>query len=143
MKKNLYLIALLLLAACQPKKVEPADIGRIWKATSVKENGVVVFTEGNTGSAKPGYARFRLNLTSKEQVRFTDVDGRTLSGQWSLSPDNNRLILENLSPPPTGSAGNIEFYITDKPTQERLLLKRTNESRKTGNTVNEYELVPE
>ncbi|WP_262485392.1 hypothetical protein [Dyadobacter alkalitolerans] len=37
---------------------------------------------------------------------------------------------------------NIEFHITDKPAQERLILKRTNESRKTGNTVNEYELVP-
>ncbi len=143
MKKNLFLIALLLVAACQPKKVEPADIGLVWKAKSVKENGMLVYTEANPGSAKPGYSRFRLDLTSQEQVRFSDIDGRILSGQWSLSTDNNRLILQNLSPPPSESAGNIEFYITERPARDRLLLKRTNESRKTGNTINEYELVPE
>lgn len=143
MKKNLYFIALLLFAACQPKKVEPVDIGIVWKAKSVKENGMLVYTEGNASNAKPGYTRFRLDLTSKEQVVFQDVDGRRLTGQWSLSTDNNRLILENLTPPPSESAGNIEFYINTPPTRQQLSLKRTNESRKTGNTVNEYELVPE
>ncbi len=143
MKNNLYLLALLLLAACQPKEVEPAHIGIIWKAKSVMENGMPVYTEGNASSAKPGYSRLRLDLTSKEQVVFRDIDGRKLSGQWSLSTDNSRLILENLTPPPSESAGNIEFYIIEKPTTTRLLLKRTNESRKTGNSVNEYELIPE
>ncbi|CAG4988377.1 hypothetical protein DYBT9275_00068 [Dyadobacter sp. CECT 9275] len=143
MKNNLYLMVMLLLIACQPKKVEPADIGLLWKARTVKENGVLVYTEGNPANARPGYARLRLDLTQKEQVVFFDIDGRRLVGQWSLSTDNNRLILENLTPPPSESAGNIEFYITEKPARDKLLLKRTNESRKTGNTVNEYELVPE
>ncbi|GGM96072.1 hypothetical protein GCM10010967_32010 [Dyadobacter beijingensis] len=143
MKKLIYLISIALLAACQPKQVEPANIGLVWKAQSVKENGTLVYTAGNPASTRPGYARLRLDLTSKEQVTFMDIDGRKLTGKWSLSPDNGRLILENLTPPPSESAGNIEFYLTEPPAAGRLLLKRTNESKKTGNTVNEYELVPE
>lgn len=137
------ILFVIMLAACQPKKVAPAAINIVWKAKSVKQNGVVVYTEGNSGSTQPGYARFRLDLTAGDQVTFMDVDGRKLVGIWSLSTDNNRLILENLSPPPSGSSGNIEFYLTTAPTREQLMLKRTNESRKTGNSINEYELVPE
>ena len=143
MKIDMYIILVAILAACQPKKVEPADINIVWKAKSVKQNGVLVYTEGNPGSTQPGYARFRLDLTATDQVIFKDVDGRKLVGIWSLSTDNNRLILENLSPPPSESSGNIEFYLTAPPTRESLMLKRTNESRKTGNSINEYELVPE
>lgn len=143
MKIHMYIILVAVLAACEPKKVEPADINIVWKAKSVKQNGMVVYTEGSSGSTQPGYARFRLDLTAGDQVSFTDVDGRKLVGVWSLSTDNNRLILENLSPPPSESSGNIEFYLTTAPTREQLMLKRTNESRKTGNSVNEYELVPE
>lgn len=143
MKIHICIILLAILTACQPKKVEPADINIVWKARSVRQNGVVVYTEGNPASTQPGYARFRLDLTAGDQVSFMDVDGRRLVGIWSLSTDNNRLILENLSPPPSGSSGNIEFYLTAAPTHEQLMLKRTNESRKTGNSINEYELVPE
>ncbi|MDR6808463.1 hypothetical protein J2Y45_005674 [Dyadobacter sp. BE34] len=143
MRIYVYILFVIMLAACQPKKVEPAAINIVWKAKSVKQNGVVVYTEGNSGSAQPGYARFRLDLTAGDQATFMDVDGRKLVGIWSLSTDNNRLILEKLSPPPSGSSGNIEFYLTTAPTREQLMLKRTNESRKTGNSINEYELVPE
>jgi len=143
MRIHMHIFLVIMLAACQPKKVDPAAINIVWKAKSVKQNGVVVYTEGNAGSTQPGYARFRLDLTAGDQVTFMDVDGRKLVGIWSLSTDNNRLILENLSPPPSGSSGNIEFYLTTAPTREQLMLKRTNESRKTGNSVNEYELVPE
>lgn len=143
MKIYICIIVVALMAACQPKKVERADINIVWKAKSVKQNGVVVYTEGNPGSTQPGYARFRLDLTAGDQVTLIDVDGRRLVGSWSLSTDNNRLILENLSPPPSASSGNIEFYLTAPPNRENLMLKRTNESRKTGNSINEYELVPE
>lgn len=143
MKIYICIIVVAILAACQPKKIEPADINIVWKAKSVKQNGVVVYEEGNPGSNQPGYARFRLDLTAGDQVTFIDVDGRRVVGVWSLSTDNNRLILENLSPPPSVSSGNIEFYLTAPPTRENLMLKRTNESRKTGNSINEYELVPE
>lgn len=143
MKKYLFLIVITLFYSCEPKEPKPVDIGIIWKARTVKENGQLVYTEGNTTNIKPGYSRFRMDLTAKDQVNFTDIDGRKLVGQWSLSTDNTRLILENLTPPPSESSGNIEFYINTTPTRSQLSLKRTNESRKTGNTVNEYELVPE
>lgn len=129
--------------SCQPKKVEPANVGKIWKVRTVKENGRLVYTEGATGNVRPSYALFRLDLTAADQVIFTDLDGRRLTGTWTLSTDNSRLILENLTPPPSVTSGNIEFYVSAPPTDNQLLLKRTNESRKTGNTVNEYELVPE
>jgi hypothetical protein len=145
MKKHFtWLICLTILAAaCQPKKVEPINIGKIWKAKTVKENGNLVYSEGSTANSRPSYAMFRLDLTATDQVKFTDLDGRKLTGTWSLSTDNNRLILENLTPPPSLTSGNVEFYISSPPTNSQLELKRTAESRKTGNTVNEYVLVPE
>ena len=145
MKKHLTgLVCLILVtAACQPIKLDPVNIGKIWKATTVKENGTLVYSEGSTGNTRPSYALFRLDLTGEDQVIFTDLDGRRLVGTWSLSTDNNRLILENLSPPPSLTSGNIEFYLTVPPSDTQLELKRTAESRKTGNSVNEYILVPE
>jgi hypothetical protein len=145
MKTKLTLWVLIAFAsmACEPKKVEPANVGKVWKAQTVKENGILVYTEGNVNNTRPGYSKFRLDLTSAAQVSFMDLDGRKLIGKWSLSTDNNRLILSELSPPPSESNGNIEFYINTAPTDSKLELKRTNESRKTGNTVNEYVLIPE
>jgi hypothetical protein len=145
MKKTiaLYLIGSLLLIGCQPKRVEPLQIGIRWKPALVKENGAIVYREGATGNQRPGYTNFRLDLTNPGEVLFIDVDGRRITGTWSLSTDNARLILQNLSPPPSESSGNIEFYVTATPTSTTLNLKRTNESRKTGNSVNEYELIPE
>ncbi len=79
---------------------EPAEIVLIWKAKSVKENGVLVYTGEIQVMPNRAIRAFRLDLTSKDQVNFFDIDGRKLVGQWSVSTDNNRLILENLSPPP-------------------------------------------
>ncbi len=131
------------LINCSPKEIAPPDLGKVWKARSVKENGVLVYSEGNPGNQRPGYADFRLDLTGETQVVYTDLDGRRLTGDWYMSTDYRRLILENLTPPPSESGGNIEFYINDPLTESQLSLTRTNESRKTGKTINEYELVPE
>jgi hypothetical protein len=147
MKKILLYTAslLIILGSCDPRKVMPITdiLGRKWKAKVVKEGTQVVFTLGGTTNVKPGYANFRLDLSSQEQVLFKDIDGRTLTGTWSVSTDNQRLILENLVPKPTSTIGTVEFYITETPSAELLKLERTAESRKTGNTVNTYELIPE
>ena len=137
------LLAVILLPGCRPKEIAPPDLGKVWKARSVKENGVLVYTEGNPGNLRPGYVDFRLDLTGEKEVVYTDLDGRRLTGDWYMSTDYHRLILENLIPPPSESQGNIEFYINDLLTESQLSLTRTNESRKTGKTINEYELVPE
>ncbi len=131
------------LAGCQPKTAEPINIGIIWKAQSVSENGIKVFQAGAQGNTRPGYEKFRLNLSEIDQVTFVDLDGRKLTGSWALSPDNQRLILTALTPPPSESSGNIEFHVVKISPGNELQLKRTNESRKTGNTVNDYTLVPE
>ncbi|WP_428655568.1 hypothetical protein [Runella sp.] len=136
---------LTLLGSCEPRKVTPITdiLGRKWKAKVVKEGTQVVFTLGGTTNVKPGYANFRLDLSNPEQVLFKDIDGRTLTGTWSVSTDNQRLILENLVPKPTATIGTVEFFISEAPSAELLKLERTAESRKTGNTVNTYELIPE
>lgn len=147
MKKVLIYTAslLIVLGSCDPRKVTPITdvLGKKWKAKVVKEGTQVVFTLGGTANTKPGYANFRLDLSSPTQVQFKDIDGRTLVGTWTVSTDNQRLILENLVPKPTGTIGTVEFYISETPSAESLKLERTAESRKTGNTVNTYELIPE
>lgn len=145
MKKTilLSLLGIVLLISCQPKRVEPPQIGKRWKAFLVKENSTIVYREGASGNQRPGYINFQLDLTNPDEVLFIDLDGRRITGNWILSTDNGRIILQNLTPPPSESSGNIEFYITTTPTENNLNLKRTAESRKTGNSVNEYELVPE
>jgi len=135
-------ILCLTIFACQPKEVDTLDIRKPWKALSVKENGTVVYNAASTKNTRPLYSGFRLDLSSIDKVIFTDVDSRKLSGKWSLSTDYKRLILEDLTPPPSETSGNVEFYITSS-RSDRLLLKRTTDSKKTGNTINVYELVPE
>lgn len=136
---------LIVLGSCDPRKVTPITdvLGKKWKAKVVKEGTQIVFMLGGTTNTKPGYANFRLDLSSPTQVQFKDIDGRTLVGTWTVSTDNQRLILENLVPKPTGTIGTVEFYITDTPTADLLKLERTAESRKTGNSINTYELIPE
>lgn len=133
---------LLTATACQPREPEPLSIGRIWRAQVVKEGDQVVYTQGGTSNTQPGYANFRLDLTDPQKAVLIDRDGRTTTGTWSVSTDNKRLILENLKPVPTNTIGTIEYYITTPPTPGTLPLQRTAGSRKTGNTVNDYQLVP-
>jgi hypothetical protein len=136
---------LLVLMGCEPQKTVPITelLGKKWKAKLVREGTQVVFSTGATNNLKPGYANFRLDLSSSTQVLFKDIDGRTLTGTWTVSTDNQRLILENLAPKPTGTIGTVEFFITETPTADLLKLERTAESRKTGNSINTYELIPE
>ncbi|TKT92598.1 hypothetical protein [Dyadobacter frigoris] len=139
---KIFLATSFLMAACEPKQPEPLQIRKVWKAITVTQNGAVVYQQGAANNARPSYSMFRLDLTLTDQVTFIDLDGRKTVGSWSLSTDNQRLILENLVPPPSESTGNIEFYITEA-TKDQLKLKRTTESRKTGNSINEYVLVPQ
>lgn len=143
--KKCFIFVLLLFAACQPKPVTPITslIGKIWKAESVKQNTTLVYTMGNASNIQPGYSRFRLDLRDPAKVIFQDVDGRTITGTWTVSTTNDRLILESLTPAPSNTNGIIEFYILAAPTDANLQLQRTAESRKTGNSINEYVLIPE
>ncbi|MBO0952975.1 hypothetical protein [Fibrella forsythiae] len=131
-----------MILSCQPKEPTPLSIGKVWKAQLVKEGDQVVYTQGGSGNTQPGYVNFRLDLTSPAKVTLIDRDGKTVTGTWSVSTDNKRLILENLKPLPSSTIGTIEYYITASPTPGSLPLQRAAESRKTGNTINDYQLVP-
>lgn len=145
MKKLPFILVALVCWQCQPKAITPANdlIGRIWKAQRVKENGVVVYQAGSTSNIRPSYVNFRLDLSKPNQVILTDLDGRKNTGTWVLSTDNKRLILQNLVPIPSDTNGNIEFYLKNTLTESSLELERSAESRKTGNSINEYLLIPE
>ncbi|GAB3780125.1 hypothetical protein GCM10028818_31740 [Spirosoma horti] len=146
MKTNLFLLFLLLsLGSCQPKPVKPITdlLGKVWKANTVNEADRLVFTLGSTTNIKPGYINFRLDLSRPDKVSLKDVDGRLVTGTWSVSTDNKRLILANLNPKPTNTGGLIEYNILTEPDGSSLKLERTSESRKTGNTIDQYALIPE
>ncbi|QHV94153.1 hypothetical protein [Spirosoma endbachense] len=145
MKKQLSLLLVLAcFGGCRPKSVMPItnQISKIWKANTVTEANVLVFTLGTTTNIKPGYGNFLLDLSQPDKASLTDVDGRLTTGTWTVSTDNKRLILNNLTPKPTNTGGIIEYYILTAPDGSSLKLERTADSRKTGNTVNQYDLIP-
>ncbi|MFD2572020.1 hypothetical protein ACFSUS_15355 [Spirosoma soli] len=148
MKKQYYLLLLLSLmelGSCQPKVVTPITdlLAKVWKAKTVQEGDLLVFSLGATTNIKPGYAGFRLDLSQPNKASLKDIDGRLVTGTWTVSTDNKRLILNNLNPKPTNTGGIIEYYILETPTEASLQLERTAESRKTGNTIDKYALIPE
>ncbi|GAB3912407.1 hypothetical protein GCM10028803_55630 [Larkinella knui] len=148
MKKQRYFLLIFLLmslASCRVKPLAPVTdrLAKVWKANTVKEADLLVFTLGAPTNIKPGYTRFRLDLSQADKVSLIDIDGRLVTGIWTVSTDNKRLILSNLTPKPTNTGGIIEYYILAEPDGLSLELQRTAESRKTGNTIDQYALIPE
>lgn len=143
--KKLCALLVLILIGCQPKPITPitSQLSKVWKANTVKEGDVLVFTLGASNNIKPGYTGYRLDLSQIDRAMLKDIDGRLLTGTWSVSTDNKRLILDNLVPKPTKTSGLIEFTILNMPDGSSLNLQRLDESRKTGNTLNQYGLIPE
>jgi len=129
------------LTACSSKKVAPVSerIAKAWTASKVDENSVTVYSRGATTNVR-NYASFKLDLSSPPTVKYTEFDGNTFTGQYSV-PTDTRLVLTNLNPAPTGiTNGTIEFTI-DSIDDTNLKLTRTTASQKTGNTTNVYTLT--
>lgn len=139
-----FFITLFFLTGCQKEEVVSVNdlIRKVWKAQTVRENSTVVYSISASSNIRPTYSKFQLDLRDAEKVIFVDVDGRVVTGTWSLL-EESRIVLQNLMPAPTGTNGTIEFYFTSLPTQTSLELFRTTESKKTGGTRNEYSLIPE
>jgi predicted small lipoprotein YifL len=146
--RKTYLIAFLslvtlfgALTGCGGKKIPPVSerIAKSWTANKVDENSVTVYTRGATTNVR-NYASFKLDLSSPPTVKYTEFDGTTFTGQYSV-PSDTRLVLTNLNPVPTGvTNGTIEFTI-DSIDDSTLKLTRTTTSQKTGNTNNVYSLT--
>ncbi len=129
--------------ACK-KKVEPVSerIAKAWTAEIVNHDNVVVYSRGGSSNTWPGYSSFRLTLTSasgSNKVSYTEWNGDKFEGEWELQGDS-KLILKNLVPQPTASSGTIEFTITSLD-DNKLVLTRTDASKKTGDTINSYTLT--
>lgn len=151
MKKNYSLLWCMMLAlalitaGCGKTKVKPVSerIAKAWTAESVKHNTTVVYTRGGSSNTTPGYSSFRLNLTTAagvNSVTYTEFEGTTFTGTWSLTGDT-KLTLSNLGPvAPTDSGGTLEFTIVSID-DAKLVLRRLTASKKTGGTTNEYTLT--
>lgn len=138
------ILVLTLVATGCKKKVKPVSerIAKAWTAESVKHGSTTVYTRGGSNNTTPAYSGFRLTLTNAsgaKTVSFTDVDGTTFTGNWDLEGDS-KLILKDLTPPPTGSGGTLEFTITSLD-DAKVVLTRLKASSKTGGTINEYTLT--
>lgn len=140
--KPIYFLLIIVfgVAGCKPKVTPMSErIVKSWTVTLAREGSNVVFTQGVTGNTRPGYTNFKLELQSGGTVVFTDFDGTRFTGQWELQGDN-KLVLKNLTPQPTGTSGTIEFTISDF-TDASMTLTRTTANVKTGGTVNVYQMV--
>ena len=138
------LLVMTLLATGCKKKVKPVSerIAKAWTAESVKHGPTVVYTRGGSANTVAAYSAFRLTLndaSGAKTVSYTEFDGSTFSGNWDLDGDS-KLILKELTPPPTGSGGTVEFTITSLD-DAKLVLTRLKASPKTGGTINEYTLT--
>ncbi len=133
-------VAIGLLAISCKKDPPPLSerIAKVWSANTIKEGSTIVYTKGGTSNAKPGYANFKLALNQDNTVTYTEFEGSTFTGQWELNGDN-KLILKNLNPQPTGTNGTIEFDISEF-SDGSMILTRTTSSVKTGGTINQYTL---
>lgn len=128
------------LAGCSGNKPAPVSerIAKIWTASKVDENKVTVYTRGGASNVRD-YNQFTLNLSQAPTVKYKDFDGNEFVGKYSL-PTDNRLVLTELTPVPTGTNGTIEFTINSID-DNNLSLSRTTTSLKTGGTLNDYTLT--
>ncbi len=144
-------IFLLTISACSSDgKIDPSAItitvsfsdriAKIWNPGSVKEDGFAVFANSAATNTKPGYTKFKLDLSSKSSVKITEYDGNTFTGVWSISPDEKTLTLSNLTPEPSGTGGIISFDINEL-TASILRITRNTLNKKTGATKTEYQLT--
>ncbi|GAB3778708.1 hypothetical protein GCM10028818_28140 [Spirosoma horti] len=126
---------------CSGNKPAPVSerIAKIWTASKVDENKITVYTKGGASNVR-NYTAFKLDLSQAPTVKFTDYDGNTFVGKYSL-PTDNRLVFTELNPAPSGvTTGTIEFTINSID-DNNLSLSRTSPSQKTGGTLNDYTLT--
>ncbi len=146
MKKASTFVALLAItfifvSGCK-EKIPPVSerVAKTWTARIVRHGSSIVYSRGNANNTNPGYANYSLNLASAPNVRLTEVEGTVFTGNYEVMSDT-KLILNNLSPEPTGTTGTLEFTIqsiTEDGTEMTIL---GTAYAKTGGTVNTYILT--
>ena len=152
MKSHLIGIGLIILVTTHSCKrtTEPAIAGTnadlfsgTYKAKEVKEGNTVVFRNDGTTNIIPGYSRYRIAFSEsagKKIGRITEYTGEAFEGVYSYDDFGKLLTFSNLIPSP--QAGNYVFQVT-KAEKGELVLNNTMANPKTGNTMNQYTLIPE
>jgi hypothetical protein len=151
MKATTYLILMLLIASqsCRKDDTSPSPgptsllLGS-FKAKEVKEASQTVYADKSTTNIIPGYAKYRLRFSMPSlgvySVKLVEYSGETFEGTWQYDPIRSILSLSNLNPRPASS--DIVFTV-EKLETGLLVLRNTTPSPKTGETINEYTLIPE
>lgn len=134
-----FVLGLILTQSCKTKVAPVSErIAKIWTALSVKENNVEVYKLNGTSNTKPGYATYRMDLSTAPNVVIKEVDGGSYTGKYTIEGDKT-LKITGLIPEPTGTGGNLSFTITSLVDGE-LVLTANQTYPKTGNTTNIYTL---
>jgi hypothetical protein len=151
MKKILTLLPLIVLSwstlGCKGTEAEPtveAKLTRIWTAKVVKEGSDIVYDKTASSNKIPGYANYKLDLTSKTSAKLTEKDGVTFTGTWSISTDNTTLTISGLtssSGVPTGTNGTLTYKIIGTPTTAAVTLETATAYIKASNTIANYQLT--
>ncbi|PAC32890.1 hypothetical protein BWI92_03395 [Flectobacillus sp. BAB-3569] len=152
MKKILTLLPLIVLISgvllsCKSTEAEPtveAKLTRIWTAKVVKEGSDIVYDKTASSNKIPGYANYKLDLTSKTAAKLTEKDGVIFTGTWSISTDNTTLTISGLtssSGVPTGTNGTLTYKIVGTPTTSAVTLETATAYIKASNTIANYQLT--
>ena len=133
--------------SCKKSTVNSAKISLFngtFKAKEVKEGTAVVFRQDATNNIIPGYSKYRITFTvlstGRRNVKIIEYSGEVFEGTWGFDEATNILTFSNLSPKP--AAGNLVFNVTTIE-QGLLVLVNNTPNPKTGNTLNQYTLIPE
>lgn len=136
---------ILVMTGCGSKTVEPTieeKLSKIWSAKVVTEGSNKVYDKTATTQTTPGYANYKLDLTSKTAAKLTEKDGTSYTGTWSLSTDNKTLTLSGLSNGgPTGTNGTMAYTIIGDVTTAAFSIQTTAPYLKAGSTLVNYQLV--
>src|SRR5690606_31231911 len=106
-------------------------ISKSWVAQSVSEDGTVVYTKGASSNIKAYYSTFKLKLQANGTVELTEVEGSKITGKWSLGSSDTRLLLQELNPAPSESAGTLEYSISAAD-DKKLTISALKVNHKTG-----------
>lgn len=138
---TLFAVTLVFVSGCK-EKIAPVSerVAKTWSARIVKHGSSIVYSRGGTSNTSPGYSSYSLNLASAPNVRLTEVEGTTFSGNYEL-PTDTRLVLTNLSPEPTGTSGSLEYTIQSITDDGSEMVIVGTAYAKTGGTINTYTLT--
>lgn len=138
---TLFAVTLIFVSGCK-EKIAPVSerVAKTWSARIVKHGSSIVYSRGGTSNTSPGYSSYSLNLASAPNVRLTEVEGTTFSGNYEL-PTDTRLVLTNLSPEPTGTSGSLEYTIQSITDDGSEMVIVGTAYAKTGGTINTYTLT--